>query len=77
MEEHSGTRTGRWRRALRESSTLSFEERLLRAMREAQARGLSSTEASGMFKAALQRLGEMEEDKQRERNKEGDRDHDD
>jgi DNA-binding transcriptional MocR family regulator len=149
VEEHSGTRTGRWRRALREQSTLSLEERLyrvirseiesgtlpagalvpsservaqelaleetdvqsamarllvegllavrdsgqiyiasrgqattvgdetqrrfeaslLKAMREAQARGLSSTEASGMFKAALQRLGEMEHDKQRNRSR--------
>jgi len=147
MGEQSGTRTGRWRRALREPSTLSLEERLyrvirsdiesgtlpagallpssarvaqeltlketdvqsafarllgeglltvreggqlciasrgpaasvgdetqrrfeaslLKAMREAQARGLSSTEASGMFKAALQRLGEIEKDKQRYR----------
>jgi DNA-binding transcriptional MocR family regulator len=157
MEEHSGTRTGRWRRALRESSTLSFEERLyrairsdiesgmlpagallpsseriaqelalqetevqsalarllvegllavraggqmciashgparsvgdetqrqfeaslLRALREAQSRGLSSTEASGLFKAALQRLGEIEKDKQRGRNPEEDGGHDD
>jgi DNA-binding transcriptional regulator YhcF (GntR family) len=154
MEEHSGTRTGRWRRALRERSTLSLEERLYRvirsdiesgelpagallpsservaqelalqetevqsafarllvegllavrnsgqiciasqgqaktvgdetqrrfeaslfkAMREAQARGLSSTEASGMFKAALQRLGEIEKDKRRNRNREDDND---
>lgn len=157
MKEHSGTRTGRWRRALREPSSLSLEERLYRAirsdiesgalpagallpsseriaqefalqetevqsalarllvegllgareggqlciasqgpaksigddtqrrfeaslleaMREAQARGLSSTEASGMFKAALQRLGEMEKDRQRTPNEEEDRDHDD
>lgn len=157
MEEHSGTRTGRWRRALREQSTLSLEERLyrvihseiesgalpagallpsservaqelaleetdvqsamarllvegllavrdsgqiciasrgqaktvgdetqrrfeaslLKAMREAQARGLPSTEASGMFKAALQRLGEMEQDKQRNRSREEDGDPED
>ena len=150
MEEHSATRTGRWRRALRGPSTLSLEERLYRvirsdiesgalpagallpsservaqelalqetevqsalarllvegllavrdsgqiciasqgqdrivgddtqrrfeaslfkAMREAQARGLSSTEASGMFKAALQRLGEIEKDKRRNRTEE-------
>jgi len=36
-----------------------FEASLLKAMREAQARGLPSTEASGMSKAALQRLGDM------------------
>ncbi len=157
MEEHSGTRTGRWRRALREQSTLSLEERLyrvirseiesgalpagallpsservaqelaleetdvqsalarllvdgllavrdsgqiciasrgqaktvgdetqqrfeaslLRAMREAKARGLSSTEASGMFKAALRRLGEMERGKQRNRSREDDGDPED
>ena len=156
MEEHAGTRTGRWRRALREQNTLSLEERLYRvirsdiesgalpagallpsseriaqeialqeaevqsalarllvegllavrdngriciasqgqattvgddtqrrfeaslfnAMREAQARGLSSTEASGMFKAALQRLGEIEMDKHRNRNREDDKDPD-
>jgi DNA-binding transcriptional MocR family regulator len=149
MEEHSGTRSGRWRRALREQGTLSLEERLYRvirsdiesgalpagallpsseriaqeltlqetevqsalarlliegrlavrdggqiciasqgqvvtvgddtqrrfeaslfkAMREAQARGLSSTEASGMFKAALQRLGEIEQEKKRNRDR--------
>jgi DNA-binding transcriptional regulator YhcF (GntR family) len=150
MEGRSGTRTGRWRQALREQSTLSLEERLYRvirsdiesgalpagallpsserlaqeltleetevqsalarllmeglltvrdtgriciaargeaksvgdetqrrfeaslfkAMREAQSRGLSSTEASGMFKAALQRLGEMEKDQRRHRREE-------
>ncbi len=154
MEEQSGTRTGRWRRALREQSALALEERLYRvirsdiksgalpagallpsseriaqelalqetevqsalarllvegllavrdsgqiciasqgqaspvgdhtqrrfevsllnAMREAKARGLSSTEASGMFKAALQRLGEMEQDKQRNQSREEDKD---
>jgi hypothetical protein len=47
-----------------------FEASLLKAMREAQARGLSSTEASGMFKAALQRLGELEKDKRRNRREE-------
>ena len=147
MEEHSGTRSGRWRQALRERNTLSLEERLYRvirsdiesgalpagallpsseriaqevaleetevqsalarllvdgllavrdsghiciaspdqaktvgdetqrrfeaslfkAMREAQARGASSTEASGMFNAALQRLGEIEKDRRRNR----------
>jgi DNA-binding transcriptional MocR family regulator len=154
VEEHSGSRTGRWRQALRERNTLSLEERLyrvirsdiesgalpagallpsseriaqelaleetevqsalarllvegllavrdsgqiciasrgpsktvgdetqrrfeaslLKAMREAQARGLSSTEASGMFKAAVQRLGEMEQEKQRRRGREEDGD---
>lgn len=157
LEEQSGTRTGRWRRALRERSALTLEERLyrvirsdiesgalpagallpsservaqelalqetevqsalarllvegllavrdsgqiciasqgeasavgdetqrrfevslLKAMREARARGLSSTEASGMFKAALQRLGEMEQDKQRNRSREEDKDPED
>ena len=49
---------------------------LFQAMCEAQARGLSSTEASGMFKAALQQLGEIERDTQRNRNKEEDSDTD-
>jgi len=52
-----------------------FEASLLKAMREAEARGLSSTEASGMFKAALQRLGEIEQDKQRSRDADEDGDH--
>jgi hypothetical protein len=43
---------------------------LFKAMREAQSRGLSSTEASGMFKAALQRLGDMEKDQRRHRREE-------
>jgi DNA-binding transcriptional regulator YhcF (GntR family) len=157
VEEHSGTRSGRWRQALRERNTLSLEERLYRvirsdigsgalpagallpsseriaqelaleetdvqsvlarllvegllavrdsghiciaspdqgttvgdetqrrfeaslfnAMREAQARGLSSTEASGMFKAAVQRLGEMERDRQRDQTREEDVDPED
>ena len=50
-----------------EDTQLRFETSLLRALREAQARGLSSTEATGMFKAALQRLGEIEQEK-KERN---------
>lgn len=33
VEEQSGTRTGRWRRALRGQSTLSLEERLYRVIR--------------------------------------------
>jgi len=36
---------------------------LLKAVREAAARGLSSTEATGMFKAALVRLEAMERPK--------------
>jgi hypothetical protein len=51
-----------------EETQIRFEESLLKAMREAQARGLSSTEATGMFKAALQRLGEIEQEK-KEKNK--------
>lgn len=46
-----------------EDTQLRFEESLLKALREAQARGLTSTEATGMFKAALQRLGEIEQEK--------------
>ena len=53
-----------------------FEASLFKAMREAQARGLSSTEASGMFKAALQRLGgdragQATESRQRRRRRPG------
>jgi DNA-binding transcriptional regulator YhcF (GntR family) len=39
---------------------IRFEAALLKAVREAAARGLSSTEATGMFKAALVRLEAME-----------------
>jgi len=44
-----------------------FEASLFNAMREAQARGASSTEASGMLNSALQRLGEIEKDRRRNR----------
>ena len=53
----SGKRVG-------EETQIRFEESLLKAMREAQARGLLSTEATGMFKAALKRLGDIERKKQ-------------
>ena len=53
-----------------DETQIRFERSLLKALREAQARGLSSTEATGMFKAALERLGEMERDKQRNRRRE-------
>jgi DNA-binding transcriptional regulator YhcF (GntR family) len=39
---------------------IRFESALLKAVREAAARGLSSTEATGMFKAALVRMEGME-----------------
>ena len=42
----------------------------MKAVREAAARGLSTTEATGMFKAAMQRLEETE------RGKEDDKDED-
>ena len=50
-----------------DDTQMRFETSLLKALREAQARGLSSTEATGMFKAALVRLGEIEQEK-KERN---------
>jgi DNA-binding transcriptional regulator YhcF (GntR family) len=43
-----------------DATQIRFEAALLRAVREAAARGLSSTEATGMFKAALVRLRGME-----------------
>ena len=39
-----------------DATQIRFEAALLRAVREAAARGLSSTEATGMFKAALIRM---------------------
>jgi DNA-binding transcriptional regulator YhcF (GntR family) len=39
---------------------IRFEAALLKAVREAAARGLSSTEATGMFKAAALRMEEMQ-----------------
>jgi DNA-binding transcriptional regulator YhcF (GntR family) len=43
-----------------DATQIRFEAALLKAVREAAARGLSSTEATGMFKAALVRMEEME-----------------
>jgi len=43
-----------------DATQIRFEAALLRAIREAAARGLDSSEATGMFKAAVQRLREME-----------------
>ena len=53
-----------------DATQLRFEKALMKAVREAAARGLSTTEATGIFKAAMQRLGETE------RGKEDDRDED-
>ena len=50
-----------------DDTQIRFEESLLKAMREAQARGLSSTEATGMFKAALERLSEIERKKEEDK----------
>jgi DNA-binding transcriptional regulator YhcF (GntR family) len=46
-----------------DATQIRFEAALLKAVREAAARGLSSTEATGMFKAALIRLEAMERPK--------------
>ncbi len=43
-----------------DATQIRFEAALLKAVREAAARGLSSAEATGMFKAALIRLEAME-----------------
>jgi DNA-binding transcriptional regulator YhcF (GntR family) len=43
-----------------DATQVRFEAALLKAVREAAARGLSSTEATGMFKAAVQRMEEMQ-----------------
>ena len=43
-----------------DATQIRFEASLLKAVREAAARGLSSTEATGMFKAAALRLEEMQ-----------------
>lgn len=44
-----------------DATQIRFEAALLRAVREAAARGLSSTEATGMFKAAMLRMREIED----------------
>jgi DNA-binding transcriptional regulator YhcF (GntR family) len=46
-----------------DATQIRFEAALIKAVREAAARGLSSTEATGMFKAALIRLEAMERPK--------------
>lgn len=46
-----------------DATQIRFEAALLKAVREAAARGLSSAEATGMFKAALIRLEAMERPK--------------
>ena len=46
-----------------DATQIRFEAALLKAVREAAARGLSSTEATGMFRAALIRLEAMERPK--------------
>ena len=46
-----------------DATQIRFEAALLKAVREAAARGLSSTEATGMFKAAMVRLQAMERPK--------------
>lgn len=43
-----------------DATQIRFEAALLKAVREAAARGLSASEATGMFKAALSRLEGME-----------------
>jgi len=46
-----------------DQTQIRFEAALLKAVREAAARGLSSAEATGMFKAAMVRLEAMERPK--------------
>lgn len=43
-----------------DGTQIRFEAALLKAVREAAARGLSSSEATGLFKAAMLRLDQME-----------------
>lgn len=50
-----------------DATQVRFEAALLRAVREAAARGLSSAEATGMFKAALQRMQAHERRKREDR----------
>lgn len=45
-----------------DATQIRFEAALLHAVREAAARGLSSSEATGMFKAAMSRIQELERD---------------
>jgi DNA-binding transcriptional regulator YhcF (GntR family) len=46
-----------------DATQIRFEAALIRAVREAAARGLSTSEATGMFKAAALRIERMERDK--------------
>ncbi len=43
-----------------DATQIRFEAALIKAVREAAARGLSTSEATGMFKAAAQRMEEMQ-----------------
>lgn len=43
-----------------DQTQIRFEAALFRAVREAASRGLSAQEATGMFKAAMQRIVQME-----------------
>lgn len=49
-----------------DATQIRFEAALLKAVREAAARGLSTTEATGMFKAAALRMEEMQGKKKEE-----------
>ena len=55
-----GTATGGADPSVGDATQIRFEAALLKAVREAAARGLSSSEATGLFKAAMVRLNEME-----------------
>jgi DNA-binding transcriptional regulator YhcF (GntR family) len=46
-----------------DATQIRFEATLLKAVREASARGLTAAEATGMFKAILQREGGGRDDK--------------
>jgi hypothetical protein len=46
-----------------DATQIRFDAALLKAVREAAARGLSSAEATGMFKAAVLWIEEMEQKK--------------
>jgi DNA-binding transcriptional regulator YhcF (GntR family) len=49
-----------------DATQIRFEAALLKAVREAAARGLSSADATGMFKAAMSRMEEMAPKKREE-----------
>jgi DNA-binding transcriptional regulator YhcF (GntR family) len=49
-----------------DATQIRFEAALLKAVREAAARGLDLREATGMFKAAVLRIEEMEQKKREE-----------